>query len=109
MTSAFILSVPGEEPLHFDNIDDLAQSTDAMVASILAAGLQSAADQSWNLDKKEALLMLEDERQNERKQVWVVLNGGEGRLGLNSLQKKLTWEVGDESPGGFWDGFVKVT
>lgn len=110
MASTFILSVPGEEPLRFDNIDDLAQSTDAIIASTLAAGLQSAAEQSWNLDKKEALLMLEDERQNERKQVWVGFSGREGRLGLNSLQKKLAWVVGKETPGvGFWDGFARVT
>jgi hypothetical protein len=109
MASTFILSVPDEQPLRFDNIEDLAPLIDVAVASTLAAGLQSAADEKWSLDKREALLILEEDSQDERKNVWVVVNGQEGRLGLCSLQKKLAWNVGQDSPGpGFWDGWTKV-
>ncbi|GAB7324205.1 hypothetical protein MBLNU13_g07566t1 [Cladosporium sp. NU13] len=109
MASTFILSVPDEQPLHFDNIEDLAPLIDVSIASALAAGLRSAADESWNLDKREALLSLDDNSQGERKHVWVVLNGQEGRLGLSSMQKKLAWKMGQELPEmGFWDGWARI-
>lgn len=109
MASTFILSAPDEQPLRLDNIEDLAPLIDVAVASTLAAGLRSAADEKWRLDKREALLVLEEDAQSERKHVWVVVNGQEGRLGLSSMQQKLAWKVGQESPGvGFWDGWSKV-
>jgi mediator of RNA polymerase II transcription subunit 17 len=109
MASTFILSVPDEQPLRFDNIEDLAPLIDVAVASTLAVGLQSAADEKWSLDKREALLVLEEDSQDERKNVWVVVNGQEGRLGLSSLQKKLAWNLGQESPAvGFWDAWAKI-
>lgn len=109
MASTFILSVPDEQPLRFDNVEDLAPLIDVAIASALAAGLRSAVDESWNLDKREALLSLDDNSQGERKHVWVVLNGQEGRLGLSSLQKKLAWKLGQELPEvGFWDGWARI-
>jgi hypothetical protein len=109
MASTFILSVPDEQPLRFDSIQDLAPLIDVAIASTLAAGLQSVADQSWNLDKREALLSLEDQSQSERKHVWVVVNGQEGRMGLSSLHKKLAWKMGQDLPeAGFWDGWATV-
>jgi mediator of RNA polymerase II transcription subunit 17 len=109
MASTFILSVPDEQPLRFDNIEDLAPLIDVAVASSLAAGLRSAADEDWNLDKREALLSLDDNSQGERKHVWVVANGQEGRLGLSSLKKKLAWKIGQDLPEvGFWDGWSSI-
>ena len=109
MASTFILSVPDEQPLRVDNIEDLAPLVDIAIASTLAAGLQSVADEKWSLDKREALLVLEDNSQTERKHVWVGMNGQEGRLGLTSLQEKLAWKTGQDSPGvGFWDGWSKI-
>ncbi|KAM0703394.1 hypothetical protein Q7P35_009333 [Cladosporium inversicolor] len=109
MASTFILSVPDEQPLRFDSIEDLAPLIDIAVALILAAGLQLAADGNWNLDKREALLSLEDNSQSERKHVWVVVNGHEGRMGLSSLQKKLAWQTGQDLPEvGFWDGWATI-
>jgi mediator of RNA polymerase II transcription subunit 17 len=109
MASTFILSVPGEQPLRFDNIEDLAPLIDVAIASTLATGLQSVADESWSLDKREALLVLEDSSQSERKHVSVVVDGQGGRLGLTSLQKKLGWKMGQDLPGvGFWDGWSKM-
>lgn len=109
MVSTFVLSVPDEQPLSFDDIEDLAPSIDVAIASALAAGLQSVADEKWTLDKREALLVLEENAQDEGKQVWVVVNGQEGRLGLSSLQKKLAWKLGQDSAGvGLWEGWSKV-
>ena len=109
MASTFILSVPNEQPLRFDSIEDLAPLVDVAIASALAAGLRSAADESWNLDKREALLSLDDSSQGERKHVWVVVNGQEGRLALSSLQKKLNWKIGGDLPEvGFWDGWARM-
>lgn len=109
MASTFILSVPDEQPLRFDSIEDLAPLIDVAVASSLAAGLRSEADGNWNLDKREALLTLEDNSQSERKHVWVVVNGQEGRTGLSSLQKKLAWKLGQDSAEvGFWDGWASI-
>lgn len=109
MASTFILSAPDEQPLRFDNIEDLAPLIDVAIASALAAGLRSAADETWNLDKREALLSLDNSSEGERKHVWVVLNGQEGRLGLSSLQKKLAWNMGQELPEvGFWDGRARI-
>jgi mediator of RNA polymerase II transcription subunit 17 len=109
MASTFILSVPDEQPLRFDSIEDLAPLIDVAIASSLAAGLRSATDENWNLDKREALLTLEDNSQGEGKHVWVVVNGQEGRLGLSSLQKKLAWKMGQDLPEvGFWDGWATI-
>jgi mediator of RNA polymerase II transcription subunit 17 len=109
MASTFILSVPDAQPLRFDSIEDLAPLIDVTIASSLAAGLRSAADEDWNLDKKEALLSLDDNSQGERKHVWVVVNGQEGRLGLSSLQKKLVWKKDQDLPEvGFWDGWATI-
>jgi mediator of RNA polymerase II transcription subunit 17 len=106
MASTFILSVPGEQPLRFDNIEDLAPSIDVAIASTLAAGLQSVADENWTLDKREALLVREDPSQSDRIRVSVVVSGQEGRLNLSSPQKKLAWKIGQDLPGvGFWDGW----
>lgn len=109
MASTFILSVPDEQPLRFDSIEDLAPLVDVAIASALAAGLRSAVDESWNLDKREALLSLDDNSQGERKHVWVVVNGQEGRLGLSALQKKLAWKIGEDLPEvGFWNGWATI-
>ena len=109
MASTFILSGPDEQPLRFDDIEDLAPLIDVATASALAAGLRSAADEIWNLDKREALLSLDDDSQGERKHVWVVVNGQQGRLGLSSLQKKLAWKIGEDLPEiGFWDGWATI-
>jgi mediator of RNA polymerase II transcription subunit 17 len=109
MTSTFILSVPDEQPLRFDSIEDLAPLIDVAIASSLAAGLRSAADEDWSLDKREALLSLDDNSQGDRKHVWVVVNGKEGRLGLSSLEKKLAWKIGQDLPEvGFWDGWSSI-
>lgn len=109
MASTFILSVSDEQPLRFDSIEDLAPVIDVAIASSLAAGLRSAAGEDWNLDRREALLSLDDDSQGERKHVWVVVNGREGRLGLSSLEKKLAWKMGQDLPEvGFWDGWATI-
>jgi mediator of RNA polymerase II transcription subunit 17 len=109
MASGFILSVPDEQPLRFDNIEDLAPLIDVAVESSLAAGLRSVADEDWSLDKREALLSLDETSQSEKKQVWVVVKGHEGRMGLSSLEKKLAWKIGQDLPAvGFWDGWSTV-
>jgi mediator of RNA polymerase II transcription subunit 17 len=109
MASTFILSVPDEQPLRFDSIEDLTPMIDVAVESTLAAGLQSVADEGWTLDKREALLSLDENSQSEKKQVWVVVKGHEGRMGLSSLQSKLAWKIGQDLPAvGFWDGWSAV-
>jgi mediator of RNA polymerase II transcription subunit 17 len=109
LTSAFILSVPDQQPVHLDNIEDLAPLSDVAIASTLAAGLRSVADEDWTIDRREALLSLAEDSENDRKHVWVVVNGREGRLSLNSLQKNLAWGEGGDAPRvSFWDGWSKV-
>jgi mediator of RNA polymerase II transcription subunit 17 len=109
LTSAFILSVPDQQPVHLDSIEDLAPLSDVAIASTLAAGLRSVADEDWTIDRREALLSLAEDSENDRKHVWVVVNGREGRLSLNSLQKNLAWGEGGDAPRvSFWDGWSKV-
>jgi len=108
MSSTFAVSIPGGQPLNFDDVEDLAQSADVAIASLVAAALRSASEQSWQLDQREALLTLE-ERGRERRQVWVIVDSQEGRVALSSLQKDLAWEQGKDSPGaGLWEGWSDV-
>ncbi|KAM0720800.1 hypothetical protein Q7P37_003085 [Cladosporium fusiforme] len=109
--STLILAAPGEQPLRFSVIEDLAQAADAALAVLLAGALRSRAEQRWELDQKEAMLVLsEPEELDERRVVWVVVDSAAGRLGLSSLKgEELLWEVGKDGPGlGFWEGWSKV-
>lgn len=108
MSSTLVVSIPGEQPLNFDDVEDLAQTADVAIASSLAAALRSASEESWQLDQREALLSLE-EHGGERRQAWVVADSQKGRLALSSLQKELTWEQGKASPSvGLWEGWSDV-
>ncbi|KAL1589129.1 Mediator of RNA polymerase II transcription subunit 17 [Cladosporium halotolerans] len=109
MSSTFTLHVPDQRYLHFDTIEDLAETTDAALASLLAAALGSRAEQNWDLDPREAVLSFEPDGRDEKQLVWIVVDSGAGRLVLMSKKEKLLWEVGGEGPGvGFWKGWEKV-
>ena len=109
MNSNFTLTAPDDLTLRFDAIEDVVQSADAAIASGLAATLASRADGDWMQDEREALLVLDEEGQDERKSVWVALNSPKGRLVLGSLQKDLVWEEGKDLPGvGLWEGWSKM-
>lgn len=110
-TSTLILNVPGEKQLHFSSIEDLAQAADAALATLLAGALRSRAGESWELDQREAMLVLsEPEDSDERRVVCVVVESGVGRLLLRPLKgDELSWEVGRDGPGvGFWEGWSRV-
>jgi mediator of RNA polymerase II transcription subunit 17 len=109
MNSTFTLTAPDDLTLRFDAVEDAVQSADASIASGLAAALASRADGNWMQDEKEALLVLDEEGQDERKSVWVALDSQKGRLVLGSLQKDLVWEEGRDLPGvGLWEGWSKM-
>lgn len=109
MNSTFTLTAPDDQSLPFDTIEDVVQSADAAIASALATVLAVRADGNWMQDQREALLVLDEEGQDERRSVWVALDSEKGRLVLASLQKELVWEQGRDSPGvGLWDGWSKV-
>jgi mediator of RNA polymerase II transcription subunit 17 len=109
MNSTFTLTAPDDLTLRFDAVEDAVQSADASIASGLAAALASRADGNWMQDEKEALLVLDEEGQDERKSVWVALDSQKGRLVLGSLQKDLVWEEGRDLPGvGLWEGWSEM-
>jgi mediator of RNA polymerase II transcription subunit 17 len=109
LNSTFTLTAPDDLTLRFDAVEDVVQSADASVASALAAALASRADGNWVQDEKEALLVLDEEGQDERKSVWVALDSRKGRLVLGSLRKDLVWEEGRDLPGvGLWEGWSKM-
>lgn len=110
-TPTFLLSAPDKPALRFSTVFDLAQAADSALATLLAGALRSRTEQSWQLDQREAMLVLsEAEDADERRVVWVSFNSGAGRLGLSSLKgEELVWEVGREGPGvGFWEGWGRV-
>jgi mediator of RNA polymerase II transcription subunit 17 len=109
MNSNFTLTTPDDRSLRFDAVEDVVQSADAAIASSLATALASRADGNWIQDQREALLVLDEEDQDERKSVWMALDSQKGRLVLGSLQKDLVWEDGGDLPGvGLWDAWSKM-
>jgi len=108
-SSMFNLTGSDEQSQRFDAVEDLVQSADAAIASALAAALGSTADGNWVQDQREALLVLDDEGQDERRSVWVAMDSQKGRLALASLQKELVWQEGEKLPGfGMWEGWSKI-
>lgn len=111
--STITLTIPHEQALRFDDVDDLAQNTDAALASLLAGALRTQDDREWALDDREAVLVREAESAEESMPVWVAVDSEAGKVILSdSRSSRLTWTVGDEPErgpaSGFWNAWRTV-
>ncbi|KAK0895756.1 RNA polymerase II mediator complex subunit [Friedmanniomyces endolithicus] len=92
----YTLSSADGRVTRFSSQEELRAACDDVLASELALHLKLGAGESWECNRREALLVRPDDEQGKGRRVWVTLDSEAGVLSLNTPTKKVSWG----SPGG---------
>ncbi|KAK0933091.1 RNA polymerase II mediator complex subunit [Friedmanniomyces endolithicus] len=106
----YILSSADGRVTRFSSQDELRAACDDVLAPELALHLKRGADEDWECNVREALLVRPDDEQGKGRRVWVTLDSETGVLSLNTPTKKVSWGSQVDVATSFseaWAGLVE--